>query len=148
MSALVEKLGVKNAKLMWPVRIAAAAADRMKGTDIVAFDVTGPIAITDVMMIVTASNERQVLAVAEEIEKDLYTKGGHLQPRSREGLQEGRWVLLDFGDFVIHVMHEEERRFYRLESLWKDCPAIDLQLPQAPEAASDDAVADTADADQ
>ena len=130
------------------VRIAAAAADRMKGTDIVAFDVTGPIAITDVMMIVTASNERQVLAVAEEIEKDLYTKGGHLQPRSREGLQEGRWVLLDFGDFVIHVMHEEERRFYRLESLWKDCPAIDLQLPQAPEAASDDAAADTADADR
>ena len=130
------------------VRIAAAAADRMKGTDIVAFDVTGPIAITDVMMIVTASNERQVLAVAEEIEKDLYTKGGHLQPRSREGLQEGRWVLLDFGDFVIHVMHEEERRFYRLESLWKDCPVIDLQLPQAPEAALDDAAADTADADR
>ena len=130
------------------VRIAAAAADRMKGTDIVAFDVTGPIAITDVMMIVTASNERQVLAVAEEIEKDLYTQGGHLQPRSREGLQEGRWVLLDFGDFVIHVMHEEERRFYRLESLWKDCPAIDLQLPQAPEAASDDAAADIADTDR
>ena len=126
------------------VRIAAAAADRMKGTDIVAFDVTGPIAIPDVMMIVTASNERQVLAVAEEIEKDLYTKGGHLQPRSREGLQEGRWVLLDFGDFVIHVMHEEERRFYRLESLWKDCPAIDLQLPEAPESsgASEPASAD------
>ena len=126
------------------VRIAAAAADRMKGTDIVAFDVTGPIAITDVMMIVTASNERQVLAVAEEIEKDLYTKGGLLQPRSREGLQEGRWVLLDFGDFVIHVMHEEERRFYRLESLWKDCPAIDLQLPEAPESsgASEPASAD------
>lgn len=126
------------------VRIAAAAADHMKGTDIVAFDVTGPIAITDVMMIVTASNERQVLAVAEEIEKDLYTKGGHLQPRSREGLQEGRWVLLDFGDFVIHVMHEEERRFYRLESLWKDCPAIDLQLPEAPESsgASEPASAD------
>ena len=126
------------------VRIAAAAADRMKGTDIVAFDVTGPIAITDVMMIVTASNERQVLAVAEEIEKDLYTKGCHLQPRSREGLQEGRWVLLDFGDFVIHVMHEEERRFYRLESLWKDCPAIDLQLPEAPESsgASEPASAD------
>lgn len=126
------------------VRIAAAAADRMKGTDIVAFDVTGPIAITDVMMIVTASNERQVLAVAEEIEKDLYTKGGRLQPRSREGLQEGRWVLLDFGDFVIHVMHEEERRFYRLESLWKDCPAIDLQLPEAPESsgASEPASAD------
>ena len=96
------------------------------------------------MMIVTASNERQVLAVAEEIEKDLYTKGGHLQPRSREGLQEGRWVLLDFGDFVIHVMHEEERRFYRLESLWKDCPAIDLQLPEAPESsgASEPASAD------
>ena len=97
------------------IRIAAAAADRMKATDLVAFDAT-------------ASNERQVLAVAEEIEKDLYLKSGKRQPRSREGLTEGQWVLLDYGDFVIHVMHQESRDFYRLERLWKDCPSIDLQL--------------------
>ena len=106
------------------IRIAAAAADRMKATDLVAFDVTEPLAITDAMLVATASNERQVLAVAEEIEKDLYLKSGKRQPRSREGLTEGQWVLLDYGDFVIHVMHQESRDFYRLERLWKDCPSI------------------------
>ena len=110
------------------IRIAAAAADRMKATDLVAFDVTEPLAITDAMLIATASNERQVLSVAEEIEKDLYLKSGKRQPRSREGLTEGQWVLLDYGDFVIHVMHQESREYYRLERLWKDCPSIDLQL--------------------
>ena len=113
------------------IRIAAAAADRMKATDIVAFDVTEPLAITDAMLIASASNERQVLAVAEEIEKDLYLKAGKRQPRSREGLTEGQWVLLDYGDFVIHVMHQESREYYRLERLWKDCPSIDLQLEHA-----------------
>lgn len=113
------------------IRIAAAAADRMKATDIVAFDVTEPLAITDAMLIASASNERQVLAVAEEIEKDLYLKAGKRQPRSREGLTEGQWVLLDYGDFVIHVMHQESREYYRLERLWKGCPSIDLQLEHA-----------------
>ena len=107
------------------IRIAAAAADRMKATDLVAFDVTEP------------------LAVAEEIEKDLYLKSGKRQPRSREGLTEGQWVLLDYGDFVIHVMHQESRDFYRLERLWKDCPSIDLQL-EHPET-SDEETAETAE---
>ena len=102
-----------------------------EATDIVAFDVTEPLAITDAMLIASASNERQVLAVAEEIEKDLYLKAGKRQPRSREGLTEGQWVLLDYGDFVIHVMHQESREYYRLERLWKDCPSIDLQLEHA-----------------
>ncbi|MDF7663749.1 ribosome silencing factor [Bifidobacterium sp. ESL0763] len=126
------------------LRLAAAAADRVKATDLVAFDVTGPIAITDAMLVATASSERQVLAVAEEIEKELYTKGGKLEARAREGLQEARWVLLDYGDFVIHVMHQEERSYYDLERLWKDCPRIDLQLPEAPEG-SDAAAAGSAD---
>ncbi|WEV52180.1 ribosome silencing factor [Bifidobacterium sp. ESL0704] len=115
------------------LRLAAMAADRVKATDLVAFDVTGPIAITDAMLIATASSERQVLAVAEEVEKELYTKGGKLEPISREGLDEARWVLLDYGDFVIHVMHEEERGYYDLERLWQDCPAIDLELPKEPD---------------
>ncbi|MBT1180479.1 ribosome silencing factor [Bifidobacterium sp. CP2] len=110
------------------IRIAAEAADRVKATDIVAFDVTGPLGITDVMMIAGASNERQVLGVAEEIEKDLYLKCGGRKPRQREGLTEGQWVLLDYGDYVIHVMQEESREFYGLERLWRDCPQIDLEL--------------------
>ena len=117
------------------VRVAAAAADRMKGQDIVAFDVSEPLAITDVMMIVTGTNRRQVLAIAEEIEKDLHVKAGNLQTRSREGVGEGEWVLLDYGDFVIHVFSSQARQFYGLERLWQDCPAIDLQLPE-PETGS------------
>ena len=80
--------------------------------------------------------------VAEEIEKDLFLKCSGRQPRSREGLTEGQWVLLDYGDFVIHVMHEESREFYGLERLWRDCPAIDLELahPETAEHAEDAAV--------
>lgn len=111
------------------VRIAACAADRVKATDIVAFDVSDLLGITEIMLIVTASNERQVLGAGQEIEKDLYVHEGHLQPRDREGLTEAQWVLLDYGDFIVHIMHEDARRYYGLERLWKDCPQIDLELP-------------------
>ena len=110
------------------IRIAAEAADRIKARDIVAYDVSDLLGITDIMLVATAANERQVLAVAEEIEKDLYLKADKRQPRSREGLEEAQWILLDYGDYVIHVMHEEAREFYRLERLWRDCPAVELDL--------------------
>jgi ribosome-associated protein len=119
------------------VRIAAAAADRLKATDIVAFDVSNLLGITEIMLIVTASNERQVLGVGQEIEKDLYLHAEKLQPREREGLAEAQWVLLDYGDFVVHIMHEEARAYYGLERLWKDCPQIDLELPATPQEAND-----------
>lgn len=115
------------------VRIAAAAADRVKANDIVAFDVTDLLAFTEVMMIASASNERQVLAIAEEVEKDLHLKV-RLSPRSREGLTEGQWILLDYGDFVIHIMHQESRDYYGLERLWRDQPTIDLQLEHPEES--------------
>lgn len=115
------------------VRITAAAADRVKANDIVAFDVTDLLAFTEVMMIASASNERQVLAIAEEVEKDLHLKV-RLSPRSREGLTEGQWILLDYGDFVIHIMHQESRDYYGLERLWRDQPTIDLQLEHPEES--------------
>lgn len=115
------------------VRIAAAAADRVKANDIVAFDVTDLLAFTEVMMIASASNERQVLAIAEEVEKDLHLKV-RLSPRSREGLTEGQWILLDYGDFVIHIMHQESRDYYGLERLWRDQPTIDLELEHPEES--------------
>ncbi|KAB7790963.1 ribosome silencing factor [Bifidobacterium leontopitheci] len=123
------------------VRVAAEAANRLKAFDIEAFDVSDLLAITDIMMVATAANERQVLGVAEEIEKDLYLKCGNLNPRSREGVSEAQWVLLDYGDFIIHIMHEEARGYYRLERLWRDCPTVDLQLEHAEEShlAADDA---------
>lgn len=116
------------------IRIAAAAADRLKATNIQAFDVSNLLGITDAMLVVSASNERQVLAVSEEIEKDLYLKDNKRKDLSREGLELAQWILLDFGDFVVHIMHEEAREFYRLERLWNDCPTIDLQLPEHDES--------------
>ena len=115
------------------IRIAASAADRVKANDIVAFDVTDLLAFTEVMMIASASNERQVLAIAEEVEKDLYLKTKR-SARSREGLTEGQWILLDYGDFVIHIMHQESRDYYGLERLWRDQPTVDLQLEHPEES--------------
>ena len=115
------------------VRIAASAADRVKANDIVAFDVTDLLAFTEVMMIASASNERQVLAIAEEVENDLHLKA-RLSPRSREGLTEGQWILLDYGDFVIHIMHQESRDYYGLERLWRDQPTVDLELEHPEES--------------
>lgn len=119
------------------IRIAAKAADRLKATDIVAYDVSDLLSIAELMLVATASNERQVLAVAQEIEKDLYLKDGGRQPRSREGLTEAQWVLLDYGDVIIHVMHDEAREFYRLDRLWRDCETVDLGLEHPESAASD-----------
>lgn len=127
------------------IRVAAQAADRLKATDIVAFDVADLLGITDIMMIAGASNERQVLAIAEEIEKDLYVKCNKRQARSREGVTEGQWILLDFGDFVIHVMHDESREYYNLERLWRDCEPIDLELEHPETSVAADA--DSADAE-
>ena len=102
---------------------AAAAADKL-ATTIVGIDVSEHLALTDVFVIVSAESERQVGAIVDEIEdvlRDLKSK-----PLRREGQREGRWVLIDFGDIVVHVQHDEEREFYELERLWKDCPAVDL----------------------
>ena len=106
------------------IRVAAAAADRMKATDIVAFDVTVPLGITDIMMVATASNERQVGAIVDAVEEAMHKAGSKLV--RREGRTEARWILLDFGEVVAHVQHSEDRVYYALERLWKDCPVVEL----------------------
>jgi ribosome-associated protein len=111
------------------VKVAALAADSKSGEDIVALDVSEPLPLTDVFLLVTGRNERNVLSIASEVEDKLIEFGA--KPLRREGRQEGRWVLLDFGDLVVHVFHEEDRMYYSLERLWKDCPAIPLELPVA-----------------
>jgi ribosome-associated protein len=108
---------------------ASPHADSKSGEDIVALDVSGPLPLTDVFLLVTGRNERNVLSIASEIEDKLIEFGA--KPLRREGRQEGRWVLLDFGDLVVHVFHEEDRMYYSLERLWKDCPAIPVELPVA-----------------
>jgi ribosome-associated protein len=100
---------------------ANAAADKL-ATDIVLIDVSDRLAITDVFVIATGSNERQVEAIVDEVEEKLRLAG--VKPLRREGRRDGRWVLLDYADVVVHVQHAEERVFYSLERLWKDCPFI------------------------
>jgi ribosome-associated protein len=116
-------------------RAAAKAASDKIGQDIIALDVSERLAITDVFVIASASNERQVNAIVDGIEEELHKRD--LKPVRREGRSEGRWVLLDYATVVVHVQHEEDRVFYALERLWKDCPPIDLQLDEASATASD-----------
>ncbi len=100
---------------------AQAAADKL-ATDVLLLDVSAQLVITDVFLLASAPNDRQVKAVVDEVEDRLRDLGA--KPLRREGAQEGRWVLLDFGDIVVHVQHQEERVYYALERLWKDCPVI------------------------
>jgi ribosome-associated protein len=100
---------------------ATAAADKL-ATDIVLIDVSDRLAITDVFVVATGNNERQVEAIVDEVEERLRQRGS--KPTRREGRRDGRWVLLDYGDIVVHIQHAEERVFYALERLWKDCPFI------------------------
>lgn len=108
------------------LQIAAAAADSKQAEDMVALDVSGPLPFTDIFLLASARSERNVIAVASEIEEKLIEAG--TKPLRREGRAEGRWVLLDFGDLVVHVFHEEDRMYYSLERLWKDCPVVPLVI--------------------
>ncbi|MCY7413338.1 MAG: ribosome silencing factor [Salinibacterium sp.] len=107
--------------------IAAIAADAKQGEDLVGLDVSGPLPLTDIFFLASGRNERNVQAIAGEIEDKLLGIG--VKALRREGRAEGRWILLDFGDLVAHVFHEEDRTYYSLERLWKDCPAIPLEIP-------------------
>jgi ribosome-associated protein len=89
--------------------------------------VSEQLVITDVFLLCSAANDRQVRAIVDEIEDRLRKAGA--RPVRREGEREGRWVLLDYLDIVVHVQHAEERTFYGLERLWKDCPRIELPEP-------------------
>jgi ribosome-associated protein len=102
---------------------AAAAADKL-ATTITGIDVSDQLALTDVFVIVSAESERQVGSIVDEVEDRLREMGS--KPVRREGQREGRWVLIDFNDIVVHVQHDDERDFYELERLWKDCPAVEL----------------------
>jgi ribosome-associated protein len=119
------------------LHIAALAADDKQAEDLVALDVSGPLPLTDIFLLATGRNERNVVSIASEIEDKLIEIGA--KPLRREGRAEGRWILLDFGDLVVHVFHEEDRMYYSLERLWKDCPVIPLDLPAALNAEAKDA---------
>jgi ribosome-associated protein len=102
---------------------AQAAADK-KAQDIVVIDVADQLYITDCFVIASASNERQVISIVDSIEEQLLNLPEKAKPVRREGERQGRWVLLDYIDVVVHVQHTEERDFYAIDKLWKDCPTI------------------------
>jgi ribosome-associated protein len=103
---------------------AARAAADLKAEEIIALDVSAQLVLTDVFLIASGTNERQVGAIVDAVEEALHKLGA--KPLRREGKQEGRWVLIDFGEIVVHVQHAEDRVYYALERLWKDCPVIEL----------------------
>lgn len=120
--------------------IAAKAADEKLGGNIAVIDVSNVMAITDIFVIASADNERQVAAIVQEIEDDLTDQG--LEPQRREGNRENRWVLLDYGNFVVHIQRDAERDFYGLDRLYADCPVIEVEGLEPyvrPESFGDDA---------
>jgi ribosome-associated protein len=117
---------------------ALAAADKL-AQDIVAYDVSEQLVITDVFLLCSGGNDRQVRAILDEVELRLKQAGATLV--RREGEREGRWVLLDYMDIVVHVQNSEERSYYALERIWKDCPEI--PLPETARSAEAGAAAGT-----
>ncbi|MGI8336453.1 ribosome silencing factor [Actinomadura scrupuli] len=107
------------------VQLAAEAASDKLADGIIAYDVSEQLVITDAFVLCSAPNDRQVRAIVDEVEKRLREDAG-AKPVRREGEREGRWVLLDFIDIIVHIQSEEDRIFYALERLWKDCPQIEL----------------------
>lgn len=103
---------------------AARAASSRKAVEIIALDVSERLVLTDVFLIASGTNERQVGAIVDAVEEALHALGA--KAVRREGVREARWALLDFGDVVVHVQHAEDRVYYALERLWADCPVIEL----------------------
>jgi ribosome-associated protein len=112
-------------------QIAAESAAEKKAENVMAIDVAELLVVTDFFVIATGRTDIQVRAIADEVERGLLERGA-IKPIGREGVAEGKWVLLDYGDLVIHIFQPQEREFYRLEKLWGDAPRLAL----APEIAN------------
>lgn len=125
---------------METLRLAVQAADSKGATEQVALDVSGFFPLADIFLIVSGSVERSVQAISDEIEDRL--NGAGVRTVRREGREGGRWILLDFGELIVHVFHQEEREFYQLERLWKDCPVIDTGAMISDEPGRGDEAAD------
>ncbi|WP_067861313.1 ribosome silencing factor [Nocardia shimofusensis] len=114
-----------SAEAIAMAEVAARAADEKLATDVVVLDVSEQLVITDCFIIASAPNERQVNAIVDNVEEKLRAVGH--RPVRREGTREGRWALLDYVDVVVHIQHNDERNFYALERLWKDCPVLPVE---------------------
>jgi len=104
-------------------RTAARAADEKKGEDTMILDVSGVLVIADAFVVTSAPNRRLVRTLAEAVEEDVWLAHDR-RPLRSEGLSDLQWVLLDYGDVVVHVFAEEQRRFYEIERLYRDVPRV------------------------
>jgi len=111
--------------LEW-ARIAARAAAELKATTVAAIDVSERLVLTEVFLVVSGSTDRQVRSLVDAVDEALLKAG--VRRKRREGFDEGHWVLVDYGDLVVHVQQDEDREFYALERLWADCPSIALSV--------------------
>ena len=116
--------------LEW-ARIAARAAAELKATTVAAIDVSERLVLTEVFLVVSGSTDRQVRSLVDAVDEALFKAG--VRRKRREGFDEGHWVLVDYGDLVVHVQQDEDREFYALERLWADCPSVALSV-EAPQA--------------
>lgn len=116
--------------------VAAQAAASKLADDIVVIDVSEQLFITDLFVIASANNERQVNAIVDEVEEKMRVAG--YKPARREGTREGKWVLLDYVDIVVHVQHQDERNFYALDRLWRDCPVVPVELEDGADESVED----------
>jgi len=112
---------------------AARAAAEKKAQEMTAIDVSERLGLTDVFLVASGRNDRQVRAIADAIDEAMRKAGARRE--LREGFEEARWVLLDYSDIVVHILQDEDREFYALERLWKDCPLVELPADLAEIAA-------------
>ena len=123
-------MAASEESLEW-ARTAARAAAELKPTTIAAIDVSERLVLTEVFLVVSGSSDRQVRSLVDAVDEALLKAG--VRRKRREGFDEGHWVLVDYGDLVVHVQQDEDREFYALERLWADCPSIGLSV-EAPRA--------------
>lgn len=123
-------MAASEESLEW-ARIAARAAAELKATTVAAIDVSERLVLTEVFLVVSGSTDRQVRSLVDAVDEALFKAG--VRRKRREGFDEGHWVLVDYGDLVVHVQQDEDREFYALERLWADCPSIALSV-EAPQA--------------
>nr|WP_250160288.1 ribosome silencing factor [Clostridiisalibacter paucivorans] len=105
------------------ISIAVEAAEDKKALNITILDISDVTTIGDYFVICTGNSERQVMAIADNIEEKMHESGYSL--RNKEGYRTGRWILMDFGDVIVHVFHKEDREFYNLDRVWKDAKKIE-----------------------
>lgn len=108
------------------IEMAARAASDKKATEIVALDLREVASFTDYFLLCTGGNPRQVAAIAESVEDQLRKAGR--RPMHTEGYANAEWVLLDYGDFIVHVFQSAARHFYDLERLWRDAKRVALEV--------------------